>query len=477
MHQVEQARHQLSAQGFDGVDIAALVLGHGEQARVHGCGVQGGIGLEDHHSGLRTRSLAHGGAAMAIRLGEVADGRAPDEVVLQLAVHHHVDRLRRHAFVVHRIGAEQRLAGEGGLERIVGHAHEVWQHAGVEAGGVLALGARGSAQLGPFRFHVGDEEPVHDVRGSVSAEQHGAVVVLGGDHGGVAQRLQTLDVVEDAVAEYGPGFEMAGGYRYGPILAGKRHAVGSLSAYADVGGVAGIALANRGPFGIDQIAIDRQGAQAGGGVLHIGGKRTDLRVGGVEPARLHDAALPLRAVDLQRDQRADVDDGLGRSKILLGGRGFEALQLGLFGGVGAQSVLVGLVGGGPQAVADGLGIVVGGGEGDRTFAAGAAGVGGVAADAHGDAHDPLAAGFFAHQRAEVGDRLVGGEVVQAVLNEVGPLHAGKQQLGLLAVELGLHGAQHRVVGGLARCRRGIGNGTGAKQDRGEENEYPRALRL
>jgi len=47
----------------------------------------------------------------------------------------------------------------------------------------------------------------------------------------------------------------------------------------------------RGPFGIDQIAIDRQGAQAGGGVLHIGGKRTDLRVGGVEPARLHDAAF------------------------------------------------------------------------------------------------------------------------------------------------------------------------------------------
>ena len=47
------------------------------------------------------------------------------------------------------------------------------------------------------------------------------------------------------MAEYGPGFEMAGGYRYGPILAGKRHAVGSLSAYADVGGVAGIALATR----------------------------------------------------------------------------------------------------------------------------------------------------------------------------------------------------------------------------------------
>ena len=76
----------------------------------------------------------------------------------------------------------------------------------------------------------------------------------------------------------------------------------------------------------------------------------------------------------------------------------------------------------------------------------------VAADAHGDADDALVAVFLADERAVVGDGLVGGEVVEAVLDEVGPLHAGEQQLGLLAVEFGLHGAEDGVV--LVGWRRG-----------------------
>jgi len=69
------------------------------------------------------------------------------------------------------------------------------------------------------------------------------VVVLGGDDGGVAQLLQTLEVVDDALAEDGPGLQLAGGDAGGAVVAGELHAVGSLTADADAGTVAGVALA------------------------------------------------------------------------------------------------------------------------------------------------------------------------------------------------------------------------------------------
>ena len=62
----------------------------------------------------------------------------------------------------------------------------------------------------------------------------------------------------------------------------------------------------------------------------------------------------------------------------------------------------------------------------------------VVADADGDADDALVAFFFAGERAVVGDCLIGGEVVEAVLDEVGALHAGQHEAAFLAVELGLH---------------------------------------
>ena len=86
-----------------------------------------------------------------------------------------------------------------------------------------------------------------------------------------------------------------------------------------------------------------------------------------------------------------------------------------------------LVGGGPEGVAEGFGVVVGGGEFDGAVAAAAAGVGLVVADADGDADDALVVVLFAGEGAVVGDGLVGGEVVQAVLDEVGPLHAGEEE--------------------------------------------------
>ena len=64
----------------------------------------------------------------------------------------------------------------------------------------------------------------------------------------------------------------------------------------------------------------RHAADVGGGVLHVARRSADLGVGGVEAAGFHDAALPLGAVDVERDERADLHDRLGRGKVLLGGR-------------------------------------------------------------------------------------------------------------------------------------------------------------
>ena len=77
---------------------------------------------------------------------------------------------------------------------------------------------------------------------------------------------------------------------------------------------------------------------------------------------------------------------------------------------------------------------------------------GVVADADGDADDALVVVLFAGEGAVVSDGLVAGEIVQAVLDEVRFLHAGEEE-GLLAVELGSHGAEEWVVywgGGLGR---------------------------
>ena len=69
--------------------------------------------------------------------------------------------------------------------------------------------------------------------------------------------------------------------------------------------------------------------------------------------------------------------------------------------------------------------------------------------------------FFTGEGAVVGDGLVGAEVVEAVLDEVGALHAGEQEGGLFAVELGAHGLEHGVVR-LGRFGRGLWGGEGVE---------------
>ncbi len=90
------------------------------------------------------------------------------------------------------------------------------------------------------------------------------------------------------------------------------------------------------------------------------------------------------------------------------------------------------------------GVVVGGREFNGAIAAGGAAVCGVVADADGDADDALVIGHFLGERAVVGDGLVGVDVVETVLDEVGPLHA-RQEQALLAIKLLFHGVEERVV--------------------------------
>ena len=69
---------------------------------------------------------------MAVGGGEIFNGLATDDVVLQLAVDDDVDGFRGHTFVIDRVGADELLAVEG-LERgIVGDVEEVRQDGGVE---------------------------------------------------------------------------------------------------------------------------------------------------------------------------------------------------------------------------------------------------------------------------------------------------------------------------------------------------------
>ena len=364
------------------------------------------------------RGSSGSGASVAVRGREVLHRLASDEVVFEPAVDDDIDGLRGNAFVVDLIGADEAVAIELRLERIVGDAHELGQNAGVVAGGVGSAGAGGGAEVGAVGLDVADEEAVEDVGGGVAGEEDGAVIVLGVDDGSFAEVVEALEVVDDALAEGGPALELGGADGDGAVVARDLHAVGGLATDADGVVVSAEAVAEDGSLGVDEVTIERHGADVGGGVLDLVGEGADLGRGGVEAAGLDDALLPLVAVDLELAQRLDVDDRLFLREVLLGALGLEALHGGQLGGVGAEGVLVGLVGRGPEGVAEGGGVVVLRGELDGAVAAAAAGVDGVVADADGDADDALAAFFFAGKRSVGGDRLVAGEVVEPVLDEV-----------------------------------------------------------
>ena len=77
----------------------------------------------------------------------------------------------------------------------------------------------------------------------------------------------------------------------------------------------------------------------------------------------------------------------------------------------------------------------------------------VVADADGDADDALVIGLLEGEGAVVGDGFVGVDVVEVVLDEVGALHAGEDELAFSRSSSSLHGVEHGVVGGF-----GVGEG-------------------
>ncbi len=254
--------------------------------------VSGWAGFDDDDAEVRARGLAGGGAAVAVGGGKVADGGAADEEVLQLAVDDDVYGLGGDAFVVDGVGADEALAVEGGEGGVVDDVEGLGEDLGVEGRGVGALGAGGGADLGAVGLDVGDEEAVEDVGCGVAGEEDGAVIVVGGDYGGFAEVFEALEVVDGALAEGCGVFEVLGVDGGGAVVAAEAHAVGGLSADADGGVVAGVALADDGALGVDEVAVDGDGADVGVAELDVGGEGADLGVRGVEAAGFDDALLP-----------------------------------------------------------------------------------------------------------------------------------------------------------------------------------------
>ena len=174
------------------------------------------------------------------------------------------------------------------------------------------------------------------------------------------------------------------------------------------------------------------------------GEGAEIRVRGEEATGLDDPPLPLVAVEIESNRRRHLHDRFDLREIRLGLGRLELLQRGLLRGKRAESIFVGGVGCRPESVLQCQGIVVRGRKFDSAVPAAAAAVHSVVADADGDADDALVIGNFLGQRAVVGDRLVGIDVVEAILHEVGPLHSRKHE-GLLAVELLLHRVEKQVI--------------------------------
>jgi len=102
--------------------------------------------------------LRDGGAAVAVGRGEVADRLAADKEVLQLAGDDDVGGGGGDALVVDLVAADELVAGEGDFGGVVSDGEDGGEDAGVERGGVGALGAGSGAEVRTVRLDVGDEE-------------------------------------------------------------------------------------------------------------------------------------------------------------------------------------------------------------------------------------------------------------------------------------------------------------------------------
>ena len=147
-------------------------------------GVGLGIGrLQNKIAGVRSRRGGGGGASMTIRSGKVANGLASDEVGDELSFLDERDALGFHAFVVERVVAEQRLAGNGGNRRVVEHIDEIGQHAGLITAGPLSRGAGVLAELRFTAEKIRLNEFGDNGSGSVVRKQDRPAIFLVDDRG------------------------------------------------------------------------------------------------------------------------------------------------------------------------------------------------------------------------------------------------------------------------------------------------------
>ncbi len=166
---------------------------------------------------------------------------------------------------------------------------------------------------------LGTKRTVEDVGGGVAGEEDGAMVVVGGDYGGVAEVVEALEIVEGTLAEGFGALEVFGFDGDGAVVAAETHAVGCLAADADGGVVVGVALADDGALGVDDVAVDSGGADVGGAVLDVAGEGADAGFGGVEAAGFDDALLPGVTIEREGDERIDVGYRFCGSEVRLVG--------------------------------------------------------------------------------------------------------------------------------------------------------------
>ncbi len=97
---------------------------------------------------------------MAVRVREVTDRFAAQQIIRQHALFDHRDFLRFHAFVVHVVKTGQRLVIELFGLRIVHHCKRLRQHATFIVGRKLSVRARRISQVRTDSQNVGNDQPL-----------------------------------------------------------------------------------------------------------------------------------------------------------------------------------------------------------------------------------------------------------------------------------------------------------------------------
>src|ERR1700688_1691342 len=147
---------------------------------------------------MRRRSCACRGSAVTVRGGEIPNRLASDEIRDKLAFFYERNALSLHAFIVERIFAEERLAGNSGNRGVVVHVDEIGKHPGFVTAGPRARGPGVLAELGFAAQDVGLDQIAHyGARGVVRKKNWAAVFLV--NYWSVAQHFQRSQHLGGAV--------------------------------------------------------------------------------------------------------------------------------------------------------------------------------------------------------------------------------------------------------------------------------------